>query len=71
MAGPLRRGGGVRAGSLRKKIIFFFNLFFQRSNVQTAIKLEGGGGLGLYSPAIKRRTFLVNIESILFLQYFI
>ena len=32
-------------------------LFFQRSQISTAIKLEGGGGLGLNGPAIKRRTF--------------
>ena len=33
----------LMAGPLKKKI-FFFNLFFQRSNFLTAIKLEGGGG---------------------------
>ena len=42
MAGPLR-GGGVKDGPLRKKTPFF-NLFFQRSKISTAIKLEGGGG---------------------------
>ena len=31
------------AGPLRKKELFF-NLFFQRSKISTAIKLEGGGG---------------------------
>ena len=36
------------AGPLRKK---------ELSNVSTVIKLEGGGGLGLNGPAIKRRTF--------------
>ena len=44
------------AGPLRKKL-FFFNLFFQRSKISTAIKLEDGRGLGLNGPAIKTRTF--------------
>ena len=55
MAWPFKwRGGGegLRAGPLRKK-----EPFFQRSKISKAMKLEGGGGLGLNGPAIKRITF--------------
>ena len=41
MAGPLRGGGGKGQGHLGKKS--FLERFFKRSNVPTAIKLEGGG----------------------------
>ena len=43
MARPLRGGGVKRPG--------------QRSKISTAMKLKGGGGLGLNGPAIMRRTF--------------
>ena len=57
MAGP-SRGGGVKGRAIKdKKKASFFNLFFQRPKISTAIKLEGGGELGLNGPAIKRRTF--------------
>jgi len=45
----------LKAGPLRKNN-FFWNLFF--SNIPMAIKLEGGGGLGLNGQAIKKRTRL-------------
>ena len=54
MAGPLR-GGGVLDRAIKEKKIW--SLFFQRSIFSTAIKLEGGGGLGLNGPDIKRRIF--------------
>ena len=60
MAGPLRGWG---AGPLWKKN-FFGNLFFECSNVPTAIKLEvGGGWLGLNGPAIKRKTCFCGFPS--------
>ena len=46
MAGPLR--GGVKGPAIKEK-----KIFFQHSKVPTAIKLEGGWGLGLNGPAIK------------------
>ena len=54
MAGTLRGGRGVKGRAIKKKITFFRTFF---PNVPTAIKLEGGGGLGINGPAIKRRTF--------------
>ena len=56
MAGPLRGGGGGKGPGHLGKNNFLWDLFFQRSKISTAIKLEGGG-LGLNGPAIKRRTF--------------
>ena len=56
IAGPLRGGGGVKGRAIMEKIIFW-HLFFQRSNLPGAMKLEGGWGLGLNGQAIKRRTF--------------
>ena len=53
MAGLLR--GGVKGLAVKGKINLLLT-FFQRSNVPTAIKLEGG--LGLNGPAIKRKFFL-------------
>ena len=52
----MRGGGGVKGLVIKEKKTFFGTFFpmFQRSN---AIKLRGGGGLGLNGPAIKRRTF--------------
>ena len=45
MAGPLRgEGGGVKGRAIKETKMF--NLFFQRSNIPTAIKLERGGGGG-------------------------
>ena len=46
MAGPLR-GGGVKDRAIKEKRIFGWTFFFQRSNVPTANKLEGGGGKAL------------------------
>jgi len=40
------------AGPLRKKELFL-EPFFQRFKIYTAIKLEGGEGLGLNGPVIK------------------
>ena len=54
MAGP---GLRVRAGPVGKKELFLEPFFFQRSKISTAIKLEGGGGLGLNGSAIKKRFF--------------
>ena len=51
MAGPLRGGGGVKGRAIKEK-----KLFFDLSKISRAIKIEGGGGLGLNGPAIKRRT---------------
>ena len=42
MAGTLRGGGGVKGRAIKEKHSFFWNLFFQRSNVPTAIKFEVG-----------------------------
>ena len=38
---PFKEGGGVKGRAIKEKRIFFRNLFFQRSNLPTAIKLEG------------------------------
>ena len=49
MAGPFKRergGVGVNGRAIKEQITFF-NLFFQRSKIPTAIKLEKEGGLGL------------------------
>ena len=43
MAGPLRGGAGKELGHQGKNN-FFWNLFFKRSKISTAIKLEGGRG---------------------------
>ena len=56
----------LMAGPLRK--LFFYH-FFQRSRISTAIKLEGGGGLGLNGPAIKRKTFFCGFPK--FCNYFL
>ena len=40
---------------------FFGTVFFQRSKISTAIKLEGGG-LGINGPAIKRKTFFLRLQ---------
>ena len=65
--GGLSGGGGVLKtnkyssaainiffGSLKYCCAKFWNLFFQRYKISTAITLEGGEGLGLNGPAIKR-----------------
>ena len=44
-----------RASEEKKKI--FLEPFFQRSQISTAIKLEGRRGVRPNGPAIKRRTF--------------
>ena len=44
MAGLLRDGGGVKYQAIKGKITFF-ETFFKRSKISTAIKLEGGGGV--------------------------
>ena len=49
MTGP-SRGGGVKGRAIKEKITFFWTFF--GSKISTAIMLEGGGGLGLYGPAI-------------------
>ena len=46
----LRVGGGVKGRAIEEKKLFL-EPFFERSNVSTSIKLEGG--LGLNGPAIK------------------
>ena len=56
MAGPLRGGGGVKGRAIKEP-------FFQSYKVSTAIKLEGGGGLCLNGPAIKRRTFFCGFPN--------
>ena len=65
-AGPgraIQRGGGVKGLAINEKRTFF-NLFFQCSNILTAIKLEGEeGGLALMAwplsgLAIKSKFFL-------------
>ena len=44
MAGPLREEEvGVKGRANKEKNIIFRTFFFQRSNIPTAIKLEGGG----------------------------
>ena len=56
MAGPLR-GEGVKCRAIKEKIVFF-NLFFQRSNISTAIKLEGGeGGKALMARPLREELF--------------
>ena len=50
-----KKGDNGRAIKEKRKL--FLEPFFQRSKVSPAIKLERGGGLGLNSPGIKRRTF--------------
>ena len=58
MAGPLRgEWGGVKGQAIKEKITFFVIFFFQSSKISTAIKLDGGEGLGLNGPTIKRRIF--------------
>ena len=47
MAGPLRGGGGIKGQAIKEKNNFFWNFFFQRSKISTAIRLEGAGGLCL------------------------
>ena len=42
--GHLEGGGGGKGPGHKGKNNFFFNLFFQRSKISTAIKLEGAGG---------------------------
>ena len=49
------RGGGA----IKERL--FLSFFFQRSKAPTAIKLKGGGGLGLNGPAIKRKTFYLRL----------
>ena len=61
MARPLRGGVGVKGRAIKEKITFFGTCFFQRSKISMAIKLEGGGGLGLNDPANKRRTFFLRL----------
>ena len=46
----IKREWGVKGRAIKET---FFYHFFQRSKISTAIKLEGGGGLGLNGPAIK------------------
>ena len=56
MAGPLRGGG--KGWAIIEKKTFFWNLFFPRSKISTAIKLGGGGGgLDRNCPASQRITF--------------
>ena len=50
--GPAIKNGGRRGWAIKEKITFSGNLFFQRSKISTAIKVEGGGGLDLNGPAI-------------------
>ena len=52
LIGPSR--GGWEGRAIKEKKL---EPFFQRSNDPTDIKLEGGGGLGVNGPAIKKRTF--------------
>ena len=47
----IKRGEGVKGRAIKEKRTL---PFFQLSKISTAIKLEGGGGLGLNGPAIKR-----------------
>ena len=58
--GTRKKSSSLNGRAIKEKKLFF-NLFSQRSKISTAIKLKGGGvgGLGLYGPAIKRRTFFV------------
>ena len=37
---------------------FFGTFFFQRSKISIAIKLEGGGGLGLNGQPLREQLFL-------------
>ena len=61
MAGPFRGGGGVKGRTIKEKITFFGTFFFKRSKISTAIKLEGGRGVRLNGPTIKRRTFFLRL----------
>ena len=70
MAGPLRGGGGKGPGHWGKKELFL-GLFFQPTDVSTAIKHEGGGGLGLNGPTIKGRTFFAASLSKKYLNLFL
>ena len=57
MAGALRGGGVVKDPATKEKITFW-DLFFQRLNVPTAIKLEGGrGGKALMARPLKEELF--------------
>ena len=58
MSGPLRGAKGLKGRAIKEKKTFFGTFFSQRSNDPTAIKLEGGGWLGLNGLAIKRTFFL-------------
>ena len=67
----IKRGGGLKAGPLRgegvkgraiKEKKLFWNFFFKRSNVQTAIKLEDLNG-----PAIEKRTFFCGFQKLFLL----
>ena len=62
----LSKVNGVNGRASKEKELFL-NIFFQRSKISTAIKLEGRGGLGLNGPAIKRRTFFA--ASLMSLSY--
>ena len=42
MAGPFRGGGGVKGRPIKEKNNFLLDIFFQRSEISAAIKLEGG-----------------------------
>ena len=44
LARPLRGGEGVKGRAIMVKNTFFY-IFFQRSKILTAIKLEGGRGV--------------------------
>ena len=54
MAGPLSGGEGIKGRAIKEKELFFGTFI---SNVPMAIKLDGGGGLGLNGPAIREEIF--------------
>ena len=45
MAGPLRRGGGQRAGPLRKKRTYFGTIFSNVRNFSCQVEVRGGEGV--------------------------
>ena len=60
MAGPLRGwGGGLKGRAIKDKKNFFWNLFFQRSKISTAIKLKVGRGSGLNGQPYREELFFV------------
>ena len=71
MAGPLRRGGGVKGWAIKEKKTFFGTFFSNVPKVQQALSSRGGGGggLGLNGPAIKRTPFFA--ASLMATLYFV